>query len=449
MSDHRHAQLKRLLESGAGSLQPLTFPQRELWEASHVPPGDVSNHICAFVEVKGVIAPEMCQDCVQLVLDRQEAMRASILPGKGAPMQFIRSACAAETACVDLPPHQHSAEAVEEVMREIFLRPFDMVRGPLYRVVMLRRAVNDILLVFTIHHAIADGWSLGVLIQDLCAAWVQILRAGKKPLPPVPMSCSQWGAAERSFWQPAEIAAHADFWKQQLADLPTLWPAAAETRPVSFILRRSVDAIPIALAQETRELAKRTGTTLFTTLLTAFQVTLGKWAGTQDVVVGTPVANRARTSVRESIGYCSGNVPLRARIDPAQTFAAAHQATHHSALDAFAHAVPFAELIRIVDQKPAAGRSPIYEVRFALQNHPVPEGNAPGLSMRLRMRSTGTARFALGCEITEEGNALEVVWLARPDVVPHEETERLHRLFIEVLANACRDSSTRIGQLTP
>src|SRR5262245_45512728 len=143
MPDDRQAQLKRLLETGAVSLQPLTLPQRELWEASHVPMGDVANHICAFVEVKGVVAPQMCQDCVQLVADRQEAMRTSILPGKGAPVQMIRKEHVANTSYIDLPPEKHSKQAMEEAMQEVFLQPFDMVRGPLYRVVMLRRSSSD------------------------------------------------------------------------------------------------------------------------------------------------------------------------------------------------------------------------------------------------------------------------------------------------------------------
>ena len=168
MSDDRRAQLKNLLESGAVTLQPLSFPQRELWEASHVPAQDVANHICAVVHVKGTIPPQACSDCVRGVMQRQEAMRTSFLPGKGAPMQMIRRDGILSVACRDLPADQQSDEDVEKVLREVFLEPFDFLRGPLYRVVMVRKSPDDIVLAFAIHHAIADGWSLAFLFKT-CA----------------------------------------------------------------------------------------------------------------------------------------------------------------------------------------------------------------------------------------------------------------------------------------
>src|SRR5439155_19597129 len=138
-----------------------------------------------------------------------------------------------------------------------------------------------------------------------------------------------------------------------------------------------------------------------------------RWAGVDEMLVGTPRETRTRQAVRETIGYSSGVVPLRGQVKCDRPFSEALRAVHQATVDSFANAMPFAELVRALGDSPSPGHNPIFEVRFALQNHPVPDVAVPGLSLQLRMRSTGTARFDLGCEITEDGAALEVVWLFR------------------------------------
>ncbi len=119
--------------------------------------------------------------------------------------------------------------------------------------------------------------------------------------------------------------------------------------------------------------------------------------------------------------------------------------------NAFANAMPFAELAKALGEAPVPGRNPVFEVRFALQNHPVPDISLPGFSPKLRMRSTGTARFDLGCEITEEGDGLEVVWLFRLDMFSAEEIRHLGRMFEAVLKGACQSpeilTSALMGEL--
>jgi len=208
-----------------------------------------------------------------------------------------------------------------------------------------------------------------------------------------------------------------------------------------------VSLVPVDIGRAARELARRNGATLFSTLLAAFQIALSEWTGADDILVGTPVANRSKQAVRETMGYCSGIVPLRGQVDRDRAFSDSVRAVHQATVDSFANAMPFAELVRALGDAPSPGRNPIFEVRFALQNHPVPDVAVPGLSLQLRMRSTGTARFDLGCEITEDGAALEVVWLFRRNLFPQADIETLDRMFEAVLANACRSSESRIAVL--
>ncbi len=369
-----------------------------------------------------------------------------ILPGKNGPVQLIRARAEPVMRFRDIPSNS-SAQAIEELALGIFYEPFDLVQGPLYRVEVLRRAPDDQVMVFTIHHAIADGWTLGVFVQDLCAAYVQQRTGASNGLAPVPTSYSAWGTAERAFWQPAELEPRIAFWKSRLTGTRRLWSVPDEAEVV-FLPRRLVSQLPAEISGPVRELARRSGATLFSTLLAAFQVTLSRWTGAEDIVVGTPVANRTRHDVRETMGYFSGVVPLRGQVERGRPFSEHLRIVHQSTVDSFANAMPFTELVRAIGERPTPKHNPIFEVRFALQNHPVPDVEIRGLSVKLRMRSTGTPRFDLGCEITELGDALEVVWLFRENLFSQPEIEELGRLFRTVLESICRAPERRTAVVT-
>jgi condensation domain-containing protein len=448
MSDERRTRLKRWLESGEVNLQPLTLPQRELWETSAIPVGDVSNHICTFIEVRGALSPEDCEVALQRVVERQEVLRLSILPGKEHPVQMIRAKSSPTIRFHDISMSNQRSEALEELMHQVFTEPFDLVQGPLYRADVVSRGAKDCLLVFTIHHAIADGWSLAAFVKDLCAAYALEKRDGSERLPPLQLSYSEWGTAERAFWQTAEIERRAPFWRSHLEGAKRLCTAPVDLAVASAPLRRTISRISPQLTQIAKQLARRTATTLFSTLLASFQVALSRWAGATDIVVGTPVANRSKQAVHETMGYCSGIVPLRGQVERDRRFSDTLRALHGNWLDCFANAMPFAELVKVLGNTPAPGKNPIFDVRFALQNHPPPYAAVPGFSVQLTMRSTGTARFHLGCEITEQGDALEVVWLFRPGLFSKEEVQKLGSMFEAVLASFASSPDSRTAVLT-
>ena len=164
-------------------------------------------------------------------------------------------------------------------------------------------------------------------------------------------------------------------------------------------------------------------------------------------MVGTPVANRTRQTARETMGYYAGIVPLRGQIDRSRIAADHLRAGHQLTIDSFANAIPFVELVHGLGKESEAGYNPVFEVRFALQNHPMPEISLPNLSARLSMRSTGTARFQLGCEITETGEGLEVAWLFRENLFSRRDIESLDGIFQRVLAGICRSPESRISEV--
>ncbi len=446
MSDNKRARLKQMLQSGEIRLHPLTFPQRELWEAMPVPVGDPANHICSVIYVRGKMPSELCAVTIQQVVERQEVLRLAFLPGKDKPFQMVRNTGEANYRFLQLPADT-SDEGVEERVQEVFREPFDLMHGPLFRVVQISRSPEDHALAFAIHHAIADGWSLGAFVQDLTSSYVMGLMGLKEPLPPLPMSYTAWDAAERACWQPAELERCAAYWRPRLAGAGRLWDPVAPPEGKVEQLSRWRTHLPVEVTRAVRTLTRRTHATLFSTALAAFQVTLSRWTGRNDFAVGTPVANRSKPAVRETMGYFSGAVPMRCQVDHSQKFLDFLRSVHEATMDNFANAMPFAELVKAIGEVPAPGRNPIYDVRFALQNHPVPDVSIPGLSLKLRMRSTGTARFDLGCELTEEGDTLELVWLYRASRFSQAGIETLHDLYQNVLASSARSPESQISAL--
>jgi len=445
--ENKRAALKEWLGSGKVRLQPLTFPQRELWETSPVTVTDTANHICCLIHLRGPVTQDVCETALQRVVERQEVLRLSFLPGKDRPLQMIRQSSPANLRFRELSAIQERDEAVDELAQEVFSEPFDLVLGPLYRADVFRRRADDHVLVLAIHHAIADGWSLGVFIQDLCFAYFQGLPGMREGLRPLPLSYSAWGAEERAFWQSGELNRRAAFWKSNLAGSRRLWNSLEGPLTASGAPHRFVTQLPADLADAARELARVAGTTLFSSLLAAFQIALFRWTGADDILVGTPVANRSRQGIRETMGYCAGIVPIRGQVDPDRPFSASLRSVHQANLDSFENVMPFAELTPALGERSAPGHNPIFEVRFALQNHPIPEVSLHGLSARLRMRSTGTARFHLGCEITVANKGLEVVWLFRPKLFPVAEIKRLAYIFQTALARGCHSPENRIAAL--
>ncbi len=450
MKKGTQSRLKELLASGKARLQPLTFSQREIWETSPVKPSDPANHICSFFEVKGPATVEQIKVAVGRVVERQEAMRTSFLPGKERPLQIIRSSGGEPAVRFrELTEEEARPEAIEAVMAEGFLEPFDFLNGPLYRMDILQRGPEDLVLAFTIHHTVGDGWTLGAFVEDLCTAYILGLRESgldlgkikgiRESLVPLAMTHSKWGAAERARWQPAEIEKHVGFWKTRLAGSSLLWDKTGEGGDKSERLQRWVSGIASEEADAVRNLARQSEVTVFNALLTAFQLTLYRWTGVDDMVLGTPVANRIKASVRETMGYFSGVVPLRGKIDPEQSFTQRVKVVHEESMDAFEHAIPFAELAKALGVSSAPDHHVVFDTRFAYQNHPMPEVSLPGISTKVRVISTGTTRFDLACELTEDNGGFEVVWLYRSSVIPIEDVQKLNTLFQEVLTSVCSD----------
>ncbi|CAN5220382.1 hypothetical protein BH23VER1_BH23VER1_14910 [soil metagenome] len=447
MVGDKGARLKEWLASGEASLHPATLTQRELWDVAPLPASDVSNHICTVTTIRGPVSRDTCVRAMALVVAKQEVLRISVLPGKGGQVQLVRRTGEPALEFLELEPDERGDEALDRVIVGLMRRTMDMVAGPLYRLHVLRRGEEEHLLVLVIHHAIADGWTLGVFMTDLWTAYAQLGLGIPGALEPVPQTYIRWGAAERAYWTPQEIRARAEFWRERMAGAGRLWDAPAGAGGDTGERGRRVWEMPMEAFGDLKVLAGRLGATLFSAALAVFQIVMARESGRTDIVVGSPVAGRNRRESRETMGSYAGIVPLRARVDAGLSFGGQLARTHEMTVESFANAMPFVELVAVLEEPVIPGRNPLFDTRFALQNHPMPEVSLPGVEVSYRTRSTGTARFDLACELTEIGRVMEVVWLYRKDVFEDGQVAAFHHAFAGLMAAVCQHPDAPISDL--
>ena len=310
-------------------------------------------------------------------------------------------------------------------------------------------APDDHVLVFTIHHAVSDGWTLGVFIRG----FLPRVRAGTHgrcaiPCPRCRLTYSAWGAAERAYWQPAEFQKRLGFWRSELASTVRMWDDREGPATATGPARRWVQyfyAETHGCCAGTR--ADRRGHAVQHAAdgPTKLRFTNGRGTRTSSSARRLPTAPR-RTCGRSWVPFRASCRSARGSI-PGASFADNLRAVHQKTLESTANAIAFRRTRRRDGRLVSTpGHNPIYEVRFALQNHPVPDVTLHGLSARLTMRSSGTSRFHLACEITIVPAGLLVAWLFRTEVFPPEEIADLHRLYAAVLETACHSPDTRVAQ---
>ncbi|HYL04848.1 MAG TPA: condensation domain-containing protein, partial [Thermoanaerobaculia bacterium] len=420
-------------EATAGGLEPvprhaplpLSFGQQQLWLLERLAPGLPLYNIAAAIQIAGHLEDGALAAALGGVVDRHEALRTRISMaaaggGRHAVAEVAPAGVAPRLPVLDLaalPPHRRDAEAQRQQAAEA-ARDFDLARGPLLRAMLLRFAADRHRLLLTLHHIACDGWSVAILVRELAALYAAATAAGggrepAAPLPPLPVQYADFAAWQRRHLAGERLAALTGWWRRQLADLPPPLPLPLDrARPAVRDWRgaqRSLPLPPAALATlatlaTPAGLGERQRATPFMTLAAAFAALLVRYGGQSDVVVGTPVANRARPELEGLIGYFVNTLVLR--IDAARdpSFAELVARVRESALAAFAHQeLPFELLVSELRPERDLALTPLFQVAFAVEAPPRPIDALAGLRLEQLPAATGSAKFDL--TLTCEGSA--------------------------------------------
>ncbi len=395
----------------AGNL-PLSFAQERLWFIDQLEPQSTAYLLPAFIRLSGRLDVEAFERSLAAIVRRHESLRTTFPHVNGRPIQVITPELQIPLSFGDLSALteiEREAEAKQEAEREAST-PFDLATGPLVRVRLLRLEETEHVLLFTMHHIISDGWSMGVLVRELVVLYQAFVADEPSPLPELVVQYADFAVWQRE-WQRGEVLEkQLAYWKQQLAGhLPVLELPTDRPRPAvqSYRGAHEMIAFPRSLSEELRALSRREGVTLFMTLLAAWQTLLHRYSGQRDIIVGSPIANRNRAETEPLIGFFVNTLVMRTNMTGNPAFREILRQVRETALDGYAHQdVPFEKLVEELQPQRDTSHTPIVQVVFALQNAPVPDIEMPDLTLAYLEGETGAVKFDLTLLLQETPEGL-------------------------------------------
>ncbi|REG14198.1 phosphopantetheine binding protein, partial [Archangium gephyra] len=359
--------LKRVPRDGA---LPLSFAQQRLWFLDQLEPGSAFYNVPAVVKLKGELDVGALERSFEELVRRHEALRTTFRVENGEPVQVIseepRLAFPVEELS-GLPEAEREAEAKRRVEEEA-LRPFDLARGPLLRTKLLKLGEREHVLVLVMHHIVSDGWSMGLLVRELGGLYEAFSRGKPSPLAELPVQYADYAAWQRQWLSGEVLEEQLGYWRKQLEGAPpALELPTDKPRPAVQSFRGGYRGFqwPRELQDAVKALAKKEGATPFMVLLAAFQTVLARYAGQQDVSVGSPIANRTRAETEGLIGFFVNTLVLRSKLDGDTTFRELLGQVREVTLGAYAHQeVPFEKLVEELRPERDLSRGPLFQVMF-------------------------------------------------------------------------------------
>ncbi len=377
----------------------LSFAQERLWFLAQWMPDSPAYNIPAAVVLDGALDVHALAAALGEIVRRHEVLRTTFSAIAGLPVQILGAASGVPLPLVDLTALGAAGEPAAALLSaEEARRPFDLHRGPLLRACLLRLTASRHVVLLSLHHIAADGWSMGVLIGELVALYRSVQAGQPSPLPPLRLQYADFSAWQRERAAGEGASGDIAWWRGFLAGAPAGIDLPADRpRPAWSIHRGALSPFQLdpPRTARLRSLARHGGATLFMILLAAFQALLARLSGATDLVVGTAVDQRT-PEVEGLIGLFVNLLALRGDLSGDPPFAVLLARTRRATLDAHDHRdLPFERLVAAVEPVRHPGRNPLFQVAFSLQSAPLPEAALPGLTLAVSELDTGTARFDL------------------------------------------------------
>ncbi|MBV9772554.1 MAG: amino acid adenylation domain-containing protein, partial [Gemmatimonadetes bacterium] len=445
--------IARAPRDGAAGL-PLSFAQRRLWLIDRLEPGSPAYNMAYALRLRGSLDVGALRGALDELVRRHEALRTVFTERDGEPAQVVREVGRAHLPAVDLRRLPDPEPAARRLAAEEGLRPFDLARGPLLRTLLLRLAGDDHVLCFTMHHVVSDGWSMEVLVREVSALYTAFRRGEPSPLPELPVQYADYAVWQRGWLDGAALDAQVGYWKERLAGAPPLLEIPTD-RPRRAGVGARAGGYAFTLSDGAvrglRELARREGATLFMTVLAGWQALLGRWAGQDDVVVGSAVAGRTRHEVEGLIGFFVNMLVLRADLSGDPTWTGLLGRVRATVLGAFDHQdIPFERLVEELGVERSLTHTPVFQAAFAL-SHGDGSGGLPRLGEvepEPFLGGGGVSKFDLDLAVADDGTALRGTLVYRAALFEAATIERMAGHLQVVLEALAAGPGRRLSELS-
>jgi amino acid adenylation domain-containing protein len=437
-----------------GSLA-LSFGQQRLLILDRLEPGNPRYNVVAARRIVGTVDAAAVASSLKEIVRRHEVLRTSFLVSGGRPALSIRDRAEVPLTVADLR-HIAGPERERAAARHMdgqIRRPFDLGAVPPLRASLIVLADDEAVLLIVVHHIACDGWAKSVLFSEFAVLYGAALGAAAPPLPEPALQYADFAAWERRVVSGKLLEDQLAYWRQQLDGIRPLVLPTDRPRPAAAGHRgRTVSrTVPAEVTAVLRELSARHGTTLFMTMLAAFNVLLARWSGQQDIVVGTPVAGRKHAALENMIGFFVNTVALRCDLSGDPTFAALLRRVRGTAVAAYAHQdVPFEKLVE--ELRPARNRStaPVFQVMFVFVPPAQPQiGAGDAAVLRPVAYDAGLALFDLTLSASDDPGGLGLHLNVDADLFEPATAERMLTELAELLSGVAADPERRLSELAP
>jgi amino acid adenylation domain-containing protein len=432
---------------------PLSFAQQRLWFLDQLEPGSPFYNIPGAVRLHGSPDAGVLERSLNEMVRRHEALRTTFKMVEGQPQQFIAPAQSLALPLLDLQ-HLHIIEMEEEVRRlatEEAQRPFDLANGPLMRGSLLRLGESEYVLLLTMHHIISDGWSMTLLIREVTLLYQAFKKGEPSPLADLPIQYVDFAHWQREWLQGAELEKQLAYWRGQLDGSPPLLELPTDrVRPSMQSYRGASHSfiMPAPLADALKALSQREGVTMFMTLLAAFNALLSRYTGQEDIVVGSPIANRRRAEIEELIGFFVNTLALRADLSGGPTFLQLLRRMREVTLGAYEHQdLPFEKLVEELQPERNLSYSPLFQVMFDVQS---PSGiflDLPGLKLIPLEIESRVAKFDLALSMMDLEDGLKGLWEYNTDLFDASTIERMTIHLQKLMQGIVQDPEQSLNNL--
>ncbi|MGD2148762.1 MAG: condensation domain-containing protein, partial [Anaerolineae bacterium] len=410
---------------------PTSFAQERLWFLDQLVPGSSLYSIPEALRLRGALDVEALKRGLDEIVARHESLRTTIVAVDGQPRQFVdprASVSLAKVDLADLPPGEREARArglVEEEAR----RPFDLAQGPLLRAGLLRLGEEDHVLLLNMHHIVSDEWSSGIFYRELATLYEAYCSGRPSPLPELPIQYADFAIWQRDWLQGEVLEAQLSYWREQLGGAPALLELPTDRPRLAQQTYRGAWeslSLPRGLSEPLRALGREEGATAFMTFLAAFQVLLHRYTGQEDIVVGTPIANRNRAEIEGLIGFFVNTLVLRGKLSGNPTFREFLGQVREACVGAYDHQdLPFERLVQELQPERSMSRSPVFQVMFTYQEGSGRGLELPGLKVSRMGVGGGTAKFDLGLSVVEGREGLRASVGYKTDLFDAETMRRM------------------------
>jgi amino acid adenylation domain-containing protein len=432
---------------------PLSFAQQRLWFLDRLEPGCYAYNMPGAVRISGSLDQAALEKSLDEIVRRHETLRTTFPLRGGKPVQAIAAPAPLNLPVIDLrelPLGEREAQ-LDEIMTREAHEPFDLARGPLLRVKLVRQADDEHVLLVTMHHIVSDGWSLDLFLKELATLYQASREGAESPLPQLPIQYADFASWQRNWLKDEKLGSLLGYWVQQLKGAPPVLELPHDhLRPASRGYNGAKQSVmlPQSLTDELKRLSREQGVTLFMVLAAAFKVVLYRYSGQQDIVIGTPSANRNQAEIEELVGFFVNTLVLRTDLSGSPTFRTLLGKIRETVIDACTHQdLPFEKLVEELQPERDAGRTPLFQVMLVQQKQLMPELDCAGVCFRPLEVDTRTAKFDLTLNFAEADQELRLTLEYSTDLFEAATARRMLGHLQTLLEGAVANPEQHISEL--